>query len=74
MEKTKGELHQPSNEYKTPVIQLQGTCTIYMYDTCTINTSLPLLADCHTALSLFCLILITVLLNIVLVFKGEIRF
>jgi len=25
MEKTKGEVHQPSNEYKSPVIQLQGT-------------------------------------------------
>lgn len=25
MEKTKGVVHQPSNEYKSPVIQLQGT-------------------------------------------------
>ena len=24
MEKTKGELQQPSNEYKPPVIELQG--------------------------------------------------
>ena len=25
MEKTKGDVHQPSNEYKSPIIQLQGT-------------------------------------------------
>ncbi|XP_078384658.1 uncharacterized protein LOC144667143 isoform X1 [Oculina patagonica] len=32
MEKTKGELHQPSNEYKTPVIQLQEESIIEAVD------------------------------------------